>query len=162
MYILLIIGAVAAATGILCNLLLLRWGSKSTLFPYRAIALSWIALCLGFVALAISIAQPLAPFLIPIFFAVLTASKTNFTVALTGYVFAQPKHLASKLATFDQTLGSLAGMCATLIGALSLSTTSPIPMMQSAAAIGFALAVAWWVGITQANRLRELFGKISP
>lgn len=145
--------SLSAATGLLTNLAFVRWGKKPEGFPSNMVGLSWIGVCLGFVGLAAVVQTSLAFLLIPLLFTVLTLAKTCFTVSILGYVFQQPKNKAAQLAAFDQSLGSMAGMVTTLVGAFSLVGPSPIPMMFVAASLGGGVFFMWWVLVGRANRL---------
>jgi len=152
--------SLSAATGLLCNFAFVRWGKKPSGFPSGMIALSWIGVCVGFMGLALSVPSPFSVYLIPLMFMLLTLSKTSFTVAILRYVFQQPKERAAPLAAFDQSLGSMAGMITTLVGAFSLTSESPIPMMYVAVTIGAGGCLVWWLTIGLAERRTAIAGRV--
>lgn len=134
----------SAITGLLTNLAFVRWGKKPIGFPLNSLGVAWIGCCVGFLGLAYAVTQPQAYVTVPILFGILAMARTSYMVAILGYVFQQPKAHAARLAVFDQTLGSIAAMGVTLIGAFSLSEASPIPMMYAAVTIGAIACLVWW------------------
>ena len=145
----------SAVTAMLVNIAYVRWRTATPLLPVHMIGLAWMGVVLGFALLATIVPTSAAVILVPVSFALLSASKASFTVAVMGFVFQQPKALATRLASFDQSLGSATGMVATMIGAYSVSGLSPMPMMYVATIIG-ALICAAWVIVMIGNKRRAL------
>ncbi|MCZ4272679.1 MFS transporter [Maritalea porphyrae] len=152
--------SLSAATGLLVNLAFVRWGKKPSGFPSGMIALSWFGVVVGFLGLALAVPSPFSIYMIPLMFMLLTLSKTSFTVSIMGYVFQQPKERAARLAAFDQSLGSMAGMLTTLLGAFSLTSASPIPMMYVAVTIGAGACLVWWLTVGLAERRTAIAGRV--
>jgi len=144
----------SAVTALLCNIVFVRLGTKRERFPTLLVAGSWFGTCVGFLGLCVALPSSHAALLLPMLFVVLTLCKTTFTVAVMGFVFQQPKAMATGLAAFDQSLSSFAGMATTLVAAFSLTSASPLPMMYVTAGLGMGACLVWWLRMRWADKHR--------